>query len=288
VFNLYDIIANAQGGTAMANLARMYGLSQEQTRAAVEAMLPAFALGFKRATTTPDGLSQFFGLLARNPYTDWLESAGRLFASAQQAMGLQQPTPTPGEDMLTLLFGSKEVSRAVAAHAAAMSGVGVEATKAMMPAVGALIAEGLPRAIKAQTDVAQAFQNFFLAMTPKQPRAPEPEPQREPQREPAADVAQAWTNLMQSMLGQTPPAKETPRESPKEPPREPRKQASEETPAAVPDFAAMAEQMQDLSRSGNAAFGKLFEAGVDVQKANLDRLNQIFDSFVDRSKQQAT
>ena len=46
----------------------------------------------------------------------------------------------------------------------------------------------------------------------------------------------------------------------------------------------MAEQMQDLSRSGNAAFGKLFEAGVDVQKANLDRLNQIFDSFVDRSK----
>jgi hypothetical protein len=270
MFNLYDIIANAQGGAAMANLARMYGLSLEQTRAAVEAMLPAFALGFKRATTTPDGLSQFFGLLARNPYTDWLESAGRLFASAQQAMGLQQPAPTPGEDVLTLLFGSKEVSRAVAAHAAAMSGVGVEATKAMMPAVGALIAEGLPRTIKAQTDVAEAFQRFFLAMTP-QPRAPEP------RREPAdatPDVAQAWTNLMQSMLGQTPPP--------------PPKEAPKATPPEMPDFNAMAEQMQDLSRSGNAAFGRLFEAGVDVQKANLDRLNQIFDSFVDRSKQQAT
>lgn len=270
MFNLYDIIANAQGGAAMANLARMYGLSQEQTRAAVEAMLPAFALGFKRATTTPDGLSQFFGLLARNPYTDWLESAGRLFASAQQAMGLHQPAPTPGEDVLTLLFGSKEVSRAVAAHAAAVSGVGLEATKAMMPAVGALIAEGLPRTIKAQTDAAEALQRFFLAMTP-QPRPPEP-PQAAAPQDVNQDVTEAWTNLMQSMLGQTPP--------PPPPPKE--------TPPGVPDFNAMAEQMQDLSRSGNAAFGKLFEAGVDVQKANIDRFNQIFDSFLDRSKSQAT
>ena len=170
MFNLYDIIANAQGGAAMANLARMYGLSPEQTQAAVEAMLPAFALGFKRATATPDGLSQFFGLLTRNPYTDWLESAGRLFATAQQAMGFQQPAPTPGEDVLTLLFGSKEVSRAVAAHAAALSGVGLEATKAMMPAVGALIADGLPRAIQAQAGMAEAVQRFFAPMTPQRAR----------------------------------------------------------------------------------------------------------------------
>ncbi|ALK10548.1 DUF937 domain-containing protein [Blastochloris viridis] len=256
MFNLYEIIAKAQGGAAMANLARMYGLSPEQTRAAVEAMLPAFALGFKRATETPDGLSQFFNIMARNPYADWFESAGRLFATAQQAMGFQQPAPpTPGEDILTLLFGSKEASRAVAAHAAALSGVGVEATKAMMPAVGALIAGGMPQAAQAQAGMAEAFQGFFAAMAPQ--RAPEPPPPPGP-----AEVAAAWTSLMQSMLGQSPP---------------------KAPPSPVPDFTAMAEQVQDLGRSGNATFGKLFEAGVDAQKANLDRINQIFDSFLDHA-----
>ncbi|KAA5602497.1 DUF937 domain-containing protein [Blastochloris sulfoviridis] len=261
MFNLYEIIANAQGGAAMANLARLYGLSQEQAQAAVEALLPAFALGLKRTTESPDGLSAFFGMLARNPYAEWFENAGRLFADAsQQAMGLRpQERALPGEEMMALLFGSKEVSRAVAAQAAALSGVGIEITKAMMPVIAAMIAAGLPHAMRGQAGMAEAFQRAFVPMMP-QAQAPEPAPGS------PADFAKVWTTMMQTMLGQS------------EPPR-PKAQ-----PPAGPDIAAMTEQIQDLGRTGNATFSKMFEAGVDAQKAHMERLSQIFDAFVDTSK----
>ncbi|BBF93823.1 DUF937 domain-containing protein [Blastochloris tepida] len=260
MFNLYEIIANAQGGAAMANLARLYGLSQQQAQAAVEALLPAFALGLKRTTETPDGLSAFFGMLARNPYAEWFENAGRLFADAsQQAMGFRpQQQALPGEDVMALLFGSKEVSRAVAAQAAALSGVGIEITKAMMPVIAAMIAAGLPQAMRGQAGMAEAFQRAFAPMMPPAP-APEPAPGS------PADFAKAWTTMMQTMLGQS------------EPPRP-------KAPPAGPDIAAMTEQIQDLGRTGNAAFSKMFEAGVDAQKAHMERLSQIFDAFVDSSK----
>ncbi|NJL08075.1 MAG: DUF937 domain-containing protein [Methylacidiphilales bacterium] len=260
MFNLYEIIANAQGGAAMANLARLYGLSPDQTRAAVEALLPAFALGLKRTTETPDGLSQFFGMLNRTPYTEWFENAGRLFADASQAMGFRQREPAmPGDEVLAMLFGSKDVSRAVAAQAAALSGVGIEVTKAMMPVVAAMIAGGMMNAMRSQAGMAEAFQRAFAPMMAPQP-TPEPAPSG------PADIVSVWTNMMQTMLGQS------------EPPR-PKAQ-----PPAGPDIAAMTEQIQDLGRTGNATFSKMFEAGVDAQKAHMERLSQIFDAFVESSK----
>ena len=42
---LFDMLANAQNGQAMDMLARQFNLSQQQTRAAVEALLPAFSKG---------------------------------------------------------------------------------------------------------------------------------------------------------------------------------------------------------------------------------------------------
>ena len=42
---LFDMLANAQNGKGMRPLARQFGLSQQQTQAAVEALLPAFSQG---------------------------------------------------------------------------------------------------------------------------------------------------------------------------------------------------------------------------------------------------
>jgi len=50
--NLYEILADAQQGEAMAELGREFGLTPQQTQAAVAALLPAISLGIKRATAT--------------------------------------------------------------------------------------------------------------------------------------------------------------------------------------------------------------------------------------------
>ena len=46
--NLYEILEEAQNGEAMAEIGRAYGLTQEQTDAAVAALLPAISMGLKR------------------------------------------------------------------------------------------------------------------------------------------------------------------------------------------------------------------------------------------------
>ena len=45
--NLYDVLADAQNGEAMTELSREFGLSAQQTQAAVAALLPAISMGLK-------------------------------------------------------------------------------------------------------------------------------------------------------------------------------------------------------------------------------------------------
>ncbi|TIU05455.1 MAG: DUF937 domain-containing protein, partial [Mesorhizobium sp.] len=49
--SLFDILAQAQNGNGMQILAQQFGLSQQQTQSAIEALLPAFSQGLKRNTS---------------------------------------------------------------------------------------------------------------------------------------------------------------------------------------------------------------------------------------------
>ncbi len=51
--NLFEMMQQAQGGQAMQNLSRQYGLSPKQTQAAIDALLPAFSMGLQRQTQDP-------------------------------------------------------------------------------------------------------------------------------------------------------------------------------------------------------------------------------------------
>ena len=57
--NLFDMLANSQNGQGMQMLAQQFGLSQQQTQAAVEALLPAFSQGLKRNASDPYGIGAF-------------------------------------------------------------------------------------------------------------------------------------------------------------------------------------------------------------------------------------
>ena len=64
---LFDMMANAQNGQGMELLAQQFGLSQQQTQAAVEALMPAFSQGLKRNASDPYGIGQLHDRYGQRP-----------------------------------------------------------------------------------------------------------------------------------------------------------------------------------------------------------------------------
>ena len=112
---LFDMLANAQNGNGMEALARQFGLSQQQTQSAIEALMPAFSQGLRRNASDPYGLGSFLQAMATGQHAKYFDDASRAFSS----QGVDE-----GNGILGHLFGSKEVSRAVAAQAAQATGLG--------------------------------------------------------------------------------------------------------------------------------------------------------------------
>lgn len=114
--------ANAPAGSSMdvGALASQFGLSPEQANAAVGALLPAVLGGFKRA-----------------------EQGGALGQVANIANNTAAPAADvdAGNSILGQIFGSKDVSRTVATHAAQQTGISDTVLKAMLPIVAGLVAQ---------------------------------------------------------------------------------------------------------------------------------------------------
>ena len=109
--NLYDILADAQHGDAMAELGQQFGLTPQQTQTAVAALLPAISVGLKQSTATPEGLGNLFALMAQRP---------DLFAMYDDPKAaFSRQGRDAGNAALAAMFGSPEASRAVADQAAA-------------------------------------------------------------------------------------------------------------------------------------------------------------------------
>jgi hypothetical protein len=131
---LFDMLTNAQNGNAMQQMARQYGLSQGQVQDAVEALMPAFSQGLKRNAADPYGVGSFLSALSSGQHAKYFDDASQAFSP----QGVQE-----GNGILGHLFGSKELSRAVAAQAAQATGIGQETLKQMLPALATMIMGGL-------------------------------------------------------------------------------------------------------------------------------------------------
>jgi len=134
--NLFEMISQAQGGNPLNALARQYGLSDDQVQNAVQAMMPAFATGLKRNVEAPQGMADFLRALSGGGHAGYLEDPGRALSGGGIA---------DGNAILGHLFGSKDVSRAVAAQAEAATGVGESVLKQMLPAIAAMVMGGLSK-----------------------------------------------------------------------------------------------------------------------------------------------
>jgi hypothetical protein len=136
--NLYDILASAQHGDALTELGDQFGLTPQQTRAAVAALLPAISIGLKRATETPEGLGELFSVMGRQP---------ELFAMYDNpSAAFSREGRDAGNAVLAKMFGTPDASRAIADQAQYFSeGVTSSILKKLLPVLVGMIISGLMR-----------------------------------------------------------------------------------------------------------------------------------------------
>ena len=136
-----DILAQMGG---LQSVARELGVNESQVATGADALIPAILGGFKRqAQGQPAGADALGGLL------------GQFGGGLLDDVLAPQPTHVErGDAVLGQIFGSKDVSRAVADKAAAQSGLDASLLKKMLPMVAMLVTgymqkqggEGAPRA----------------------------------------------------------------------------------------------------------------------------------------------
>jgi hypothetical protein len=133
--NLYEVLADAQNGEAMSELGQQFGLSPQQTQAAVAALLPAISMGLKRATSTPEGLGNLLAVMGAQPDFDAMYDDPRVAFSREGRAA--------GNEGLSRMFGSPEASRAIADQAQQMSGISSSILKKLLPVLAGILISSL-------------------------------------------------------------------------------------------------------------------------------------------------
>lgn len=268
MLSLYDMMMQAQNGHAVDLMARQFGLAQEQAVKAVAALMPAFSEGFKRNAASPYDLAAFMKALTTGEHAKYFEDMSKAFTP----QGLAE-----GNGILGHLFGSKEVSRAIAAQAAQMTGIGQEIYKQMLPVMASTLMGGIFKQSLAPffpgADAGKASANPFADMMQQWAEATglakKPEPtnpfadnpfvqaaqdffggRKEAPANPFTDnpFAKAFQDMMAGMAGQ--PAAEKP-----------------STPEASP-----ADSLKSLVNT-------MFDTGLEMQKDYQRNIETIFETM---------
>ncbi|MGS1095039.1 DUF937 domain-containing protein [Aquamicrobium terrae] len=303
--NLFDMLARAQNGQGMEALARQFNLSQEQAQAAVEALLPAFSQGLKRNTADPYGLGGFLNALASGQHAKYFEDASRAFSP----QGVEE-----GNGILGHLFGSKDLSRAVAAQAAQATGLGQQLLQQMLPVIASMIMGGLFKQSTGQMQAAGGFGNNPLGqiieemMKQAGTGQAAPQPRQAPQGggagNPFGDNPFANTpfgKVLQDMFGGGAQPSPQTRQQPRTPTGDPAQNPLGDTPwgkilqdmlgggtgGTVPEPEPQPRQQQRQANPGGRPtnpyddlFGQMFETGRPQRDDYQKGVESVFDQFL--------
>lgn len=122
-----DILAQTGG---LQSMARELGVSESQAASGAAALAPAILGGFKKqAQSQPTGLAGLGGLLGQLGGGSLLDNV----------LAPQPTDVSQGNNVLGQIFGSKDVSRAVAQNAASQSGLDPSLLKKMLPMLAMLV-----------------------------------------------------------------------------------------------------------------------------------------------------
>jgi hypothetical protein len=271
---LFDLMMKAQNGDAMSAMAKQFGLAQEQMTEAMTALMPAFSAGFKRSTANPYDFSALMAAISSGSYGKYFEDMGKAFTP----QGISD-----GNTILGQIFGSKDVSRAVAAQAAQMSGIGQDIYKKMMPIVANAMVGGF---FKQMAEQFQAAGNAIASGNT--PNFFEPWMQAagfadKPKTAPQSLFDNPFMQSLQAMYAQ----------QQGKPPQAPDAGAF----AANPFMQMFETMMKPTDRSVDPAkaansdagpeanaltnmFGHMFDSGVEVQKTYQKNMDSIFETYL--------
>ncbi|MBZ9966436.1 DUF937 domain-containing protein [Mesorhizobium sp. BR1-1-2] len=256
--SLFDMLAQAQNGNGMQALAQQYGLSMQQTQAAVAALLPAFSQGLQRNTADPYGLGAFMTAMASGQHAKYFEDATRAFSP----QGVDE-----GNGILGHLFGSKDLSRAVASQAAQASGVSQQVLQQMLPALASMLMGVLFKQTTSQMQ-AGGFggggNNPLGEIIEQMMRqgggvqAPAPQPRQAPQ--PQAPMDNPLGKVLQDMFGGgTPQPQSQPQPSPDPYGDNPLGKVLQDMFGGAPQPQGRPQPQQTQSPYGDSPLGKIFE-----------------------------
>lgn len=150
--NLLETILGAQSGASAQQAGASLGLDQSQTQNAIAALLPAISSAFKKNTNNPQGFAQLIQALQGGNHEEYLRQPAR--------MGRPESI-TDGNAILGHLFGSKDVSRAVAGHAAQKTGIGADILKKLLPMVATMAMGSLSQQTR-QPSMKQQLANLAI------------------------------------------------------------------------------------------------------------------------------
>lgn len=134
--NLFDLISQSQNGRAIDNLAEQFGIERTQAEAAVKHLAPALGAGLNRNTNDARGLADLLGVLKNGNHQRYFDDGDTLG---------RDETVTEGNGILGHLFGSKQVSRRVADHASAQTGIGSAILRKMLPVIATMVMGALAK-----------------------------------------------------------------------------------------------------------------------------------------------
>ncbi|WP_454657920.1 DUF937 domain-containing protein [Bosea beijingensis] len=287
MMNLFDIMQSAQHGQALPNLAQQYGLSLQQTQAALDALLPAFSMGLQRQTRDPYAFGSLAQMMTASPYARFFEAGG---------YGIPAGAQNAGNDVLSQLFGSREVSQAIAAQAAATSGVSQAILKQMLPVIAAMLMGGLSKTSSNEGlgGILGQFAEMMRGQMPGMQPAPQPQmpanpfeailkgmfgqagpPQPSPQASPSDPFGGALGQILGGMFGgmasQPEPAPApAPRSAPRRAP----------APEPEPEEAAPSPSANGPGSIGLDALNQMFEHGRQIQDDHQNALKSILDAML--------
>jgi hypothetical protein len=189
---LIEMMMKAGGGDAMQNMAKQFGLSQDQVQSAMEALMPAFSVGLKRNAADPMGMGAFLQALGTGSHANYFDNVQKAFNPAGVA---------EGNNILGHLFGSKEVSRAVAAQASAATGIGTEILKQMLPSIASMMMGGLAKQTGGQMQAAAGMGggNVFGQVIEDMMKQYGGQQQAQPQANPMGD--NPFGKMLEGMFG---------------------------------------------------------------------------------------
>lgn len=127
--NLVDLLFDSGGKSSVAELGKRLNLDGKQTEALVKAVAPALSRSLQKQATSTEGLASLSRALETGNHEQYIERPEKVG---------DPDMVEDGNRILGHLFGSKDVSRNVAARAAGSTGLDADTIKRALPVLAGL------------------------------------------------------------------------------------------------------------------------------------------------------